>query len=200
MHPARRYGESLIARFLVSISVIGIATAAVTAGCQTPRTPTQPVATTTITVTAPPSTVTVEVAPEPHETRPNRTTSAIRPGPRSALADIDLPEGTANIETSGDSEEWIFNIPLESLVAFLQNQFANGPRYDARGATSWKGLPPCYDKGSSPPQGGKGIIGDWEWRWEDHTGQLLVYIYEDKKKLVIQSNRYPINDVRCPRS
>ena len=116
-----------------------------------------------------------------HSTKNSPT---LRPGPHSAVADVDLPAGT--IQCSGDvdhngctnapgREEWRFAFPVEDMVGFLAAQFATGPKYDAEGATSWKGLPPCYINHAAPPQGGANGT-TWEWRWGEGSQGLSVRV------------------------
>lgn len=149
----------------------------------------------TETVTAAPSTVTVTASPTtpvetilPTTAEPTKTSPALRSGPRSTVADIDLPEGTTQCPNNScinlvvddpNVENWQYTAPFESLVTFLSNQFANGPRYDAYGATSWMGLPPCYFQHTSPPLGGY-PEGDnnthWFWAWGKGSQSLVVTV------------------------
>ena len=68
-------------------------------------------------------------------------------------------------------------------MAFLRAQFATGRKYDARGATWWRDLPPCYNAKfdyttmapdhESPPKGWD--TGDSKkWVWGDGTMTLVI--------------------------
>jgi hypothetical protein len=138
---------------------------------------------------APPTTAptnTYTAAPASPTTRwTPATTPPLQPGPHPAIADIDLPAGTVPVPASSDEEYWHYTAPYAATVAFLQNQFATGRRFDTYGATWWNGLPPCYDNASpkhqSPPLGSD--AGDrfgeqpgdlHEWVWSD--GALTLYV------------------------
>jgi hypothetical protein len=134
-----------------------------------PKNPTTPETTTSTTTTA-------AIKPKPR----------LQPGPHSLIADVDLPEGTVPCATydcgelphrDTHSEYWRYSASYDDTVAFLRDQFATGRRYDARGATWWKGLPPCYDtKHQSPPWGW--TVGPWtEWTWSDGATWLEVMVY-----------------------
>jgi hypothetical protein len=114
----------------------------------------------------------------------------LQPGPHSALADVDLPEGTVPCTTSGcigntgasfsDEEWWRYSVPYDDLVAFLRERFATGRRYDTHGATWWNSLPPCYDTDHQSPPWGKtlndGTGTDWIW----NDGATKLYVSVDK--------------------
>ncbi len=127
----------------------------------------------------PPSTTTV--APPTVQTT---ATAELQPGPHSALADVDLPEGTVQCTTVGcigdgpikdpHKEYWRYSAPSDDVVAFLRKRFATGRRYDTHGATWWNGLPPCYDKGHQSPPWGRTLNGTTEWVWSDGATMLLV--------------------------
>jgi hypothetical protein len=103
--------------------------------------------------------------PSPATASAPATTVGLQPGPHSATADVDLPEGTIQCTTDSTSgcgitstdphtEHWNYSAAYDDVVAFLRKRFATGRRYDTHGATWWDGLPPCYDKGhQSPPLG-----------------------------------------------
>jgi hypothetical protein len=123
---------------------------------------------------------------------PSTATSAppptveLQPGPHSAIAVVDLPEGTVQCTTiacfSGlpikdpHEEYWRYSAPYDDTVAFLQKRFATGRRYDTHGATWWKGLPPCYDKGHQSPPWGHTLDGGTEWVWSDGAVMLAVTV------------------------
>jgi hypothetical protein len=97
--------------------------------------------------------VLVAVACTQHIAGPPATTSAppetveLQPGPHSAIADVDLPEGTVQCTTNfcvrdPHKEYWHYSAPYDDVVAFLRKRFATGRRYDTHGATWWNGLPP----------------------------------------------------------
>jgi hypothetical protein len=150
----------------------------------------------TVTVTAAPATVTVTqsatevVTPEAPPPRATATTPALIPGPHSELADIDLSEGTQQNATSL-GEEWTYNVPIESLVSFLQNQFADGRKYDARGATSWKGMPPCYVGGTAPPIGSQWADKGWRWSWADQSEHLDIFVFGTTSAILIVRDYVP---------
>jgi len=111
---------------------------------------------------------------------PTSTKPSLRLGPHSAVADIDLPEGTLQ-EDDGygpHAEEWRYTVTREEMLTFLREQFATGPVYDAQGATSWRGLPPCYlgHESSSP----RGVESGWAtvWEWSDGLVYLQVSLTE----------------------
>jgi len=102
------------------------------------------------------------------------------------MADVDLPAGTVLVDSTSDSEDWRYGASYDDTVAFLRNQFATGRNYDARGATWWHDLPPCYRSrydyksmtpySESPPKGWD--TGDsTTWQWEDSSMQLSVQTY-----------------------
>jgi hypothetical protein len=79
-------------------------------------------------------------------------------------------------------EDWRYSAPYEDTVAFLRDQFATGRRYDAHGATWWKGLPPCYYEHQSPPWGlatfdAFGKPDGTVWRWSDGANSLNVEVW-----------------------
>ncbi|HZE14472.1 MAG TPA: hypothetical protein VE197_01495 [Mycobacterium sp.] len=85
------------------------------------------------------------------------TEPTLRPGPHSAIGDVDLPAGTTVQRSSTDPNEelWHYVASYAETVAYLQAQFATGRHYDSYGATWWGGLPPCYNlQHQSPPLGG----------------------------------------------
>jgi len=95
---------------------------------------------------------TQHIAGPPASTSTPPKTVELHPGRHSAIADVDLPEGTVQCTTIGcvsdpHREYWHYSAPYDDVVAFLRKRFATGWRYDAHGATWWDGLPPCYDKG-----------------------------------------------------
>jgi hypothetical protein len=156
--------------------IIAVAVAASLTSCGTPPPPS--------------ATVTVTVAPPTRPASPNTPSppppAGLRPGPHSAIADVDLPAGTVPELSSSDSETeaWSYSAPYDDVVAFLQRQFATGRRYDAYGATSWNGLPPCYNDTKynpadpaheSPPRGWVDFTGT-EWRWSDGAATLNVLL------------------------
>jgi hypothetical protein len=111
----------------------------------------------------------------------------LRPGPHSAIADVDLPEGTVPCTKSScigedpatpdpHQEWWHYNAPYDDVVVFLRTRFATGRRYDSHGATYWRGLSPCYDENhQSPPQGwvyDKATM----WLWSDGVLALEVIL------------------------
>jgi hypothetical protein len=142
---------------------------------------------------------------------------ALRPGPRSALADIFLPAGTiacATISCGEDdlssaadtsSEIWRYNAPREELVSFLQKQFANGPVYDGYGATSWMGLPPCYGTDRQSPPLGERTVSGTTWKWSGRSSSLGVIVNEvgapngvggviDRPIIIIIRNNSPLDE------
>ena len=107
------------------------------------------------------------------------TTVGLQPGPHSAIADVDLPEGTVQCTTNGcppdpHKEYWRYSAPYDDVVAFLRTRFATGRRYDTHGATWWNGLPPCYDKAHQSPPWGRTLDGATEWAWSDGAKMLAV--------------------------
>jgi hypothetical protein len=112
--------------------------------------------------------------------------------PHSWIADVELPEGTVPCTAwecedspykydNPHGEYWRYSAPYDDTVAFLRDQFAAGLRYDAHGATWWKGLPPCYDdKHQSPPWGWTSHFDNratW-WLWSDGAIYLQVLVYQ----------------------
>jgi hypothetical protein len=120
--------------------------------------------------------------PSPATTSAPPTTVGLQPGPHSAIADVDLPEGTVQCTTNGcvgdpHTEHWFYSAPYDDVVAFLRKRFATGRRYDTHGATWWNGLPPCYDKGHQSPPWGRTFDGGTkltEWMWSDAAKTLAV--------------------------
>lgn len=120
-------------------------------------------------------------------------TSAVPAGPHSAIADIDLPLGTEQVESpTGDvpTEYWRYTVPYADALKFLQDQFSTGARYDGAGATRWHGLAPCYDNAHhSPPMGSDagerfGTQNDevHEWAWfNGGTSTLYVQLSRNPK-------------------
>jgi hypothetical protein len=111
----------------------------------------------------------------------------LKPGPHSAIADVDLPEGTVQCttiacrsdlgrDTDPLTEEWRYSVPYDDIVAFLRKQFATGRRYDAHGATWWKGLPPCYDTNHQSPPWGWTVGDEIDWAWSDGVTRLHVIV------------------------
>jgi hypothetical protein len=108
----------------------------------------------------------------------------LQPGPHSAIADVDLPEGTVQCTTIGcisdlankdpHHEYWRYSASYDDTVAFLQKRFATGQRYDTHGATWWKGLPPCYDTNHQSPPWGWTHDDVIEWVWSDGATKLVV--------------------------
>ncbi len=102
----------------------------------------------------------------------------LQPGPRSPLADVDLPAGVVFAGNSSSEERWRYSAPYDDTVAFLRKQFATGRKYDTHGATWWRDLPPCYNdtRHESPPQG-------WveedstHWLWADASISLSVEVF-----------------------
>ena len=126
-------------------------------------------------VSGPPPSTTVG----PTNTNTAAPTVELQPGPHSALADVDLPEGTVQCTTNGcppdpHKEYWDYSAPYDDVVAFLRKRFATGRRYDTHGATWWNGLPPCYDKGHQSPPWGHTLDGATEWVWADAARMLAV--------------------------
>jgi hypothetical protein len=205
-------------RMLIARIAPGIA-ALLVAGCGARTSHTKP----TVTVTAAPNTVTVTATAStpanpvlPTAAGSSKPNPGLRPGPRSAVADINLPEGTSQCPNnscdnlfldnpSATWEEWQYTVPFESVVTFLSNQFATGPRYDAYGATSWMGLPPCYYEHTSPPLGGY-PGGDnslyWFWAWGKGSRNLTVQVNDLKRTINISldNNSREWNAKNCLRS
>jgi hypothetical protein len=159
--------------------IIAVAVAASLTSCGTPPPPSATVTVTIATPTRPasPSTPSPSPSPPPPPT-------GLRPGPHSAVADIDLPAGTVPETSTPDGEMWSYSAPYDDVVAFLQRQFATGRRYDDYGATWWNGLPPCYNDTKynpadpaheSPPRGWVDDNGT-EWRWSDGAATLDVLL------------------------
>jgi hypothetical protein len=129
--------------------------------------------------TAPPPT------PHPATSTVTIETPGLQPGPHSAVADMDLPEGTVQCAdlpaTDPHDENWCYSAPYDAVVAFLQKQFATGRRYDSLGATYWRGLPPCYEANhQSPPLGARYGDTDTEWTWSDGTVMLIVDVLKGR--------------------
>jgi hypothetical protein len=164
--------------------IIAVAVAASLTSCGTPPPPSATVTVTIATPTRPASPNTPSPSPSPPP-----PPAGLRPGPHSAVADLDLPAGTTSGGSiANDSELWYYSAPYDDVLAFLQRQFATGRRYDAYGATWWNGLPPCYNDTKynpadpaheSPPRGWVDPR-DWgdakgtEWRWSDGATTLDV--------------------------
>lgn len=102
--------------------------------------------------------------------------------PRSAIADINLPEGAFPCTSSGcrtppeHEEVWRYSARYRDTAAFLKDQFATG-RPDARGKTSWNGLPPCYDINDPSPPWGQIRDDKTEWTWSDDARWLAVAVF-----------------------
>ena len=121
------------------------------------------------TTHAPTSTHSAAPAPPPVE---------LKPGPHSALADIDLPTGLTFAGSSSLEERWDYSASYDDTVAFLRTRFATGRKYDAHGATWWRDLPPCYNDThhESPPAGW--VMDDSTlWVWADANTLLSVQIF-----------------------
>jgi hypothetical protein len=145
-------------------------------------------ATTGASLTAASATAAATTSPSAQQSSTQKTQPVLRPGPHSAVADIDLPVGTIACATfacgdstsppDADHESWRYTAPRQELVRFLQEQFANGPVYDGYGATSWMGLPPCYGTNhQSPPLGERGSTGT-SWKWSGQFSSLVVFVNE----------------------
>lgn len=104
-------------------------------------------------------------------------TVELKPGSHSALADVDLPAGVTFGGSSSLEERWNYNGSYDDTVVFLRKQFATGRKYDARGATWWHDLPPCYsDTHESPPAGW--VLDDSTlWVWADVNISLSVQVF-----------------------
>jgi len=95
----------------------------------------------------------------------------LQPGQHSAIADIDLPEGTVPCTSSGcrtppeHEEVWRYNAPFLDVVEFLNKEFN-----DARGPTWWNDLPPC-------PLGGPTGNDAHQWTWSDDARWLAVAVF-----------------------
>jgi hypothetical protein len=76
------------------------------------------------------------------------------------------------------TEWWRYSAPYDDVVAFLQNRFATGRRYDTHGATWWNGLPPCYDTNHQSPPWGWTHDDLIEWVWSD--GAVMLDVEVDK--------------------
>jgi len=111
----------------------------------------------------------------------------LQPGPHSAIADVDLPEGTVqctSVNCLGGTttypyeEWWRYSASYDDVLAFLQKRFATGLQYDTHGATWWDGLPPCYDANhQSPPWGGTTSDNEGTaWMWSDGAKELDVLL------------------------
>ncbi|HUO39303.1 MAG TPA: hypothetical protein VMU34_16355, partial [Mycobacterium sp.] len=101
------------------------------------------------------------VTPKPQPT----PTAGIKPGPRSPLADVNLPAGVVFAGNSSDEERWNYSTPYDDTVAFFRKQFATGRKYDTQGATWWHGLPPCYNAQHQSPPGGWALDDSTQWVW-----------------------------------
>jgi hypothetical protein len=97
----------------------------------------------------------------------------LQPGPHSAIADIDLPEGTVPCTSSGcrtppeREEVWRYTAPYGDTAAFLHDRLANGPR---------NGLPPCYDINHPSSQWGQIGNDTTEWTWSNDARWLAVAV------------------------
>jgi hypothetical protein len=163
----------------------------------------------------PPPLTTTVVATNTHTAvpPPAATTPPLQPGPHSAIADIDLPAGTVPVvagSASSESELWSYSAPYDDVVAFLQRQFATGRRYDAYGATWWKGLPPCYNDTKynpadpaheSPPRGWVLDNGTTDWRWSDGAATLDVLVGPPQGgKILVSFFNEPLPTFTCNRA
>lgn len=98
-------------------------------------------------------------------------------GPHSPLADVDLPAGATFAGNSSLEESWKYRGTYDDTVAFLTERFAAGTKYDAAGATSWRGLPPCYSRNHESPPGGW-VTGDsTRWVWADADKAVSVRVF-----------------------
>jgi hypothetical protein len=85
--------------------------------------------------------------------------------PRSAITDIDLPEGTVPCSSSGcrapaeHEEVWRYDRPYEDVVAFFQNEFGTGSHDD---------LSRC------PPSGPADAH---EWTWSNDARWLAIAVF-----------------------
>ena len=88
----------------------------------------------------------------------------LQPGPHSAIADIDLPEGSVPCTTSGcrspvpNEEVWRYSAPYKDVVAFLHGRLDNKRLSN--------GLPPCGPTGNDAH----------EWRWSDDARWFAVAV------------------------
>jgi hypothetical protein len=175
-------------KITAGILAAGVAVLLAASGCDKTPKPTDPnptpVMTTPTTAVAAPSTSAPTTQP------------GLQPGPHSWVADIDLPEATdpcttmlCETDLTGGiypkQEYWRYSAPYDDTVAFLRDRFATGRRYDAHGATWWKGLPPCYNPAhESPPWGStytnpkRGGARQTRWMWADDASGLLVLVFE----------------------
>jgi len=124
-------------------------------------------------------------------------TSAVefQPGPHSPLADVDLPAGVTFAGSSSIEESWNYSVSYDDTVAFLRKQFATGRKYDTRGATWWRDLPPCYNgtRHESPPWGW--VMDDSTlWVWADANTLLSVEVFRPSS--TITPNEIVINYMR----
>jgi hypothetical protein len=86
--------------------------------------------------------------------------------PHSAIADINLPEGSVPCISSGCrnparyEEVWRYDAPYDYVKTFFHDEFGTG----------WQdGLPPC------PPEGPNGA---GEWKWSNDARWLAVAVFE----------------------
>lgn len=158
-------------------AVAVLATAACTRYVSGPPTTVAPTTNTQTAAQASPTATSASAAPT------TTATVELQPGPHSAIADVDLPEGTVPCTTAActdlpnnpHEEYWRYSASYDDVVAFLRKRFATGRRYDTHGATWWNGLPPCYDtKHQSPPWGSTYDDSMVEWVWSDDAMMLLV--------------------------
>ena len=174
--------KARIAAALVVLAAAGCAPDA--SGPHPPSTPAAPTNTQTVAPTSP--------------------TAELKPGPHSPLADVDLPAGATFAGSSSLEERWNYGASYEGTVAFLSKQFATGRKYDARGATWWRDLPPCYNDThhESPPEGW--VTDDsTRWVWADAHTSLSVQIFRPSStvtpnEIVIDYMR-PDNSYVCNR-
>jgi hypothetical protein len=160
----------------LSALLLAVIAALFFAECSTPQ---RPEATKTVTVSASPSQPAISSPSAPPTTKP-----PLQRGPHSFVADIDLPQGTVQdaerYPETVRAETWHYSAPYDDTVAFLRDQFATGRRYDAHGATWWKGLPPCYYEHQSPLWGWSGVDDAGKpmtrWDWADGVNWLEVVI------------------------
>ena len=117
-------------------------------------------------------------APASPTTSAPPTMVELQPGPHSAIADVDLPEGTVQCTTNGcvgdpHTEHWFYSAPYDDVVAFLRKQFATGRRYDTHGAT-WDRLASVLRQRAPEPAGGTYLR-----RWYQVDGVEVVRCRQD---------------------
>jgi hypothetical protein len=180
-------------RIAVALAVL------VAAGC-TPHNPASPPPPTTVAPTntrsaAPASPTSTSVPPPKAE---------LQPGPHSPLADVDLPAGVTFGGNSSLEERWSYSTSYDDTVAFLRKQFATGQKYDTRGATWWRGLPPCYnDMLHESPPGGWVMEDSTLWVWADASTSLSVEVFRPSSTItpheIVIDNMHRDNALVCNR-